>query len=365
VLVLTIDLHAIQKNWLQLVALSRTNVAGVIKANAYSLGAKEVGNALYTVGCREFFLASFEEASAARSYLPADTLIYVLGGLRNIDLAELHERGITPVLCSAYDIEQWLAFKKKVNINAIAALKINTGMTRFGLDENEFSSLCNNIERLKAINPALLISHLSCADDSNQPQNHRQLNRFVKSLGQIKKVLPSIRASLANSSGIFLGKDWHFDLVRPGAALYGINPTPLEINPMNPVLRLTLPILQIRTLSNVEFIGYGATANLSAGARVAVVAGGYADGAHRSLGGQPEGMLLGCKVKAIGRISMDSMMFDISNVNESEDKLMNASIDVVGDHFPLDVLMAKNHSLGYEVLTSLGSRYQRHYLPGV
>lgn len=362
---LTIDLHAIQKNWLQLVALSRTNVAGVIKANAYGLGAKEVGKALYAVGCREFFLASFDEASAARLYLPTDALIYVLGGLRNIDLVELHVRGIIPILCSGYDVEQWLAFKKTAKVNAIAGLKINTGMTRFGLDDSEFSLLCNNVEQLKAINPVLLLSHLSCADDSAHPQNHRQFNRFVKSVERIKEVFPSIRASLANSSGIFLGKEWHFNLVRPGAALYGINPTPLKSNPMNPVLGLTLPILQIRTLSDIEFIGYGATANLSAGARVAVVAGGYADGVHRSLGAQPEGMLLGHRVKAIGRISMDSMMFDISNLCESEDELMKASIEVIGDHFPLDVLMLKNHSLGYEVLTSLGSRYQRNYLPGI
>lgn len=362
---LTIDLNAIQKNWSKLDALTSASIAGVIKANAYGLGAEKTGKALYAAGCREFFLASFDEAVAARSYLPAGALIYVLGGLRNIDLAQLHKLNLIPVLYSNYDIDKWLIFKKTTKATLVAALKINTGMTRFGLDERDFFALCDNPDRLQAINPALLISHLSCADDQNHSQNRSQLERFTKALEKIKKIHPSIRASLANSSGIFLGKEWHFDLVRPGAALYGINPTRLTQNPMYPVLTLALPVLQIRTLDTVESIGYGATVNLSAGARVAVVAGGYADGVHRSLGFQPEGVLLGYRVKAVGRISMDSMMFDITNVPVSEDDLMQASVNVIGDHFSLDALMAKNHFLGYEVLTSLGSRYSRNYLPGI
>jgi alanine racemase len=363
--VLTIDLNAIQKNWLKLDALTSAAIAGVIKANAYGLGAEEVGKALYAAGCREFFLATFDEAVAARSYLPAGVLIYVLGGLRNIDLTQLHERNLIPVLYSNYDIDKWLIFKKATAANLVAALKINTGMTRFGLDERDFFSLCDKPDRLQAINPALLISHLSCADETDHSQNRNQLQRFAKALEKIRIILPSIRASLANSSGIFLGKEWHFDLVRPGAALYGINPTRLEHNPMCPVLKLALPVVQVRTLDIIESIGYGATANLSAGARIAVVAGGYADGVHRSLGFQPEGLLLGYRVKAVGRISMDSMIFDITNVPVSEDDLMRASVEVIGDLFSLDTLMAKTHSLGYEVLTSLGSRYPRSYLPGI
>ncbi len=361
---LTIDLNAIQQNWLKLSTASLANVAGVIKANAYSLGAKEIGRALYAAGCREFFLASLDEAIEARSYLPKEAVIYVLGGLRDVDISMLCAHDLIPVLCSAYDVERWLKFKGRQQLNAAAALKINTGMTRFGLDETGFFELCSDYARLNTINPKLFMSHLACADDSGHQQNIEQFNKFIKAFGQIKKAVPAIRGSLANSSGFFLGRDWHFDLVRPGAALYGINPTPSMVNPMSPVVRLTLPILQIRTLSSSEAIGYGATANLSVGAKVAVVAGGYADGVNRTLGDQPEGILFGHKVKAIGRISMDSMMFDISHVPGSESDLMQESVEVIGDILTIDDLMIANKSLGYEVLTSIGSRYERKYLPG-
>lgn len=364
VYVLTVDLNAIQQNWLTLSASSLASVAGVIKADAYGLGARQVGCALYAVGCRTFFLASVEEAVTARDFLPADAAIYVLGGLRNVDISELFARNLIPMLCSVYDVEQWLKFKSSAQVNAVAGLKINTGMTRFGLDERDFSLLCTDEFRLKAINPELLISHLACADEVNHLQNNIQLNRFLKSLEQIKRVLSPVRASLANSSGIFLGKEWHFDLLRPGAALYGINPTPLDKNPMLPVVRLALPILQVRSLSASEFIGYGATASLPTGARVAVVAGGYADGVHRTLGAHPEGILLGQRVKVIGRISMDSMIFDISHIAASDEELMQASVEVIGDDCSIDRLMKTHKTLGYEVLTSLGSRYKRHYLPG-
>lgn len=361
---LTIDLNAIQQNWLKLASSTRANVAGVVKANAYSLGAKEVANSLFAAGCREFFLASIDEAVAARSFLPAESKLYVLGGIRLVDTAELYEKRITPVLCSGYDIEQWLSFKKKSGSNATAALKINTGMTRFGLDENEFSSVLESPDTLSHINLELLISHLSSADDKTSSQNSKQLDSFARAYSRIKKISPSVRGSLANSAGIFLGEDWHFDLVRPGAALYGVNPVSNEKNPMAPVFRLELPILQVRSLSSTEHIGYSATAQLFPGARVAVLAGGYADGIHRTLGSKLECVLLNHRVKVLGRISMDSMMVDISDLPHSNDEIMNASVEVIGLENPLEDLMKNNQTLGYEVLTSLGARYKRKYLPG-
>lgn len=362
---LTIDLSAIQNNWLRLASMTRASVAGVIKANAYGLGAKEVGMALYTAGCREFFLATFDEAVVARSFLPPDAVIYMLGGLRGVDLEGLHNQQIIPVLCSGFDIEQWLKLKK-INPSVFQpTLKINTGMNRFGIDGIELSSLCANIEQITALNPALIVSHLACADDEHHSKNAEQLNKFLISVVQIREKLPRIRASLANSSGIFLGKSWHFDLVRPGAALYGLNPMPLQQNPMSQVLKLALPIRQIRTLSVSESVGYGATANLPVGARLAVVSGGYADGLHRTLGAQPTGILYGHRVNVVGRISMDSMIFDISSVLASEEELMNSTIEVIGEQLPLDgVMQANRQSLGYEVLTSLGDRFKRSYVGG-
>lgn len=361
---LTIDLNAIQQNWLKLASLTKANVAGVVKANAYGLGAREVANSLFAVGCRQFFLATFDEAVAARAYLPPESKLYILGGISQIDIREMCAQRITPVLCSGYDIEHWIAFKKESGSEASAVIKINTGMTRFGLDEKEFSLLCDSSDNLRTINPELVMSHLSSADDKVSSQNPKQLEHFSKFYSKIQSLVPSIRASLANSSGIFLGDAWHFDLVRPGAALYGVNPTPMEKNPMVPVFRLELPVLQVRALSRTEQIGYSATAQLSSGARIAVLAGGYADGIHRTMGTQKEGVLLGHRVNVLGRISMDSLIIDISHLPHSDDEIMRASVEIIGPANPLDELMKNNQTLGYEVLTSLGSRYKRKYLPG-
>lgn len=360
---LTINLPAIQSNWLKLRSIANgAAIAGVIKANAYGLGAKDIGKALYNVGCREFFLASIDEALVARSYLPEDTVVYVLGGIGINNERLLIESKITPVLCSVAAITTWSNTNSRLGIATPSAIKVNTGMTRFGLDLKEFERLCESPELVRAVNPLLVMSHLACADEPEHPLNYLQHDRFNACTILIKKLLPSLRFSLANSSGIFLGDDWHFDLCRPGAALYGINPTPNQPNPMSPVVRLSLPITQVRKLDAVATIGYGCAASLPDGARVAVVAGGYADGLHRTLGAQPEGYLNGHLIRAVGRISMDSTIFDISSINLPEEQLLGTKIEVINDLLSLDYLSQKNKSLGYEVLTSLGGRYPREYV---
>lgn len=363
---LTIDLTAIQSNWLNLQARGEgAGVAGVIKANAYGLDASKVGNALYAVGCREFFFASVDEALAARAFLSSDVIIYVLGGIHPGDERLLIESNLTPVLCSLSAIDSWAKANIVLGSNASSAIKINTGMTRFGLDIREFESLCGNVNLLRATNPVLLMSHLACADEHNHPLNLLQLHSFSNCIKLIRPLLPNLRFSLANSSGIFLGAEWHFDLLRPGAALYGINPVPNNSNPMLPVLRLSLPIVQVRRLDASAAVGYGSSVTLPAGALIAVVAGGYADGLHRTLGLQPEGCLNGKLMRAVGRMSMDSTMFDISSLDLPSDKLVGQQIDVIDAHLSLEYLSRKNASLGYEILTSLGAgRYRREYLTG-
>ncbi|HEY0894150.1 MAG TPA: alanine racemase [Cellvibrio sp.] len=363
--VLTIDLAAIQSNWLKLQTIAAgANVAGVIKANAYGLGADQVGNALYAVGCREFFFASINEALAARTFLPSDAIAYVLGGIAVGDERLLIESNLTPVLCSLSAIKTWAKANAVLGSNASSAIKINTGMTRFGLDAHEFESLCSDNNLLRAIAPVLLMSHLACADECDHPLNLHQQNLFSDCVQLMRSLLPNLRFSLANSSGIFLGDKWHFDLLRPGAALYGINPIPNTPNPMLPVVRLSLPIVQVRTLEAEAAIGYGSSVTLPEGARVAVVAGGYADGLHRTVGLQPEGYLNGQLVRAVGRMSMDSTMFDISALGLSGDQLLGQQIEVINPALSLEYLSKKNTSLGYEILTSLGTRYQREYLTG-
>ncbi len=362
---LTIDLTAIQANWLKLQTIGiGANVAGVIKANAYGLGADKVGNALHRVGCREFFFASIDEALAARSFLPPSSIIDVLGGVRPGDERTLIESNLIPVLCSFPAIKGWAKVNTALGFNAPSAIKINTGMTRFGLDLSEFEGLCGNVDLLRAINPVLLMSHLACADEPAHPLNTLQRDKFSNCAKLFQSFLPNLRFSLANSSGIFLGGKWHFNLLRPGAALYGINPAPYNPNPMLPVVGLSLSVVQVRTLDASAPIGYGSSATLPEGARIAVVTGGYADGLHRTLGLQPEGFLYGQPVNAVGRMSMDSTMFDISSITLPAEQLLGAQVEVINEGLSLEYLSKKNKLLGYEILTSLGARYQRKYLTG-
>lgn len=361
---LTIDLSAIQANWLHISSLSRGSAAGVIKANAYGLGAATIGPALYSVGCREFFVATLDEALAAREFLPADSFIYVLGGPRFGEEQEFINANLIPVLCSLAQIKGWAKQNQLQSYPYPSAVKINTGMTRFGLDICELKSLCDDTDLIRAINPVLFMSHLACADDYSHRLNSSQEKMFADCASYVKSILPDIRLSLANSSGVFLGNRWHYDLVRPGAALYGINPQPAHSNPMKSVVSLTLPIIQVRTLECDASLGYAAEACLPKGRRVAVVAGGYADGLHRTLGKQPEGDFCGQRVKAIGRISMDVTIFDVTELQLPNEQLLGKSIEVINEHFTLEYLSCKNQLLGYEVLTSLGARLKRRYLSG-
>lgn len=360
---LTIDISAVKANWLKLQSIGAgVAVAGVIKANAYGLGAEKVGRALYDVGCREFFLASIDEALSARAFLPSDVTIYLLGGIGFGNESLLINSKITPVLCTFTALSNWAKINTALGTLSPSAIKINTGMNRFGLDLKEFEDLCSNADLLRAANPCLIMSHLACAEQPHHPLNTQQRDAFSGCVNSVKSIIPGLRFSLANSSGIFLGNKWYFDLLRPGAALYGINPTHGAPNPMSSVVRLSLPITQVRKLDTAGTVGYGGTVTLPAGARIAVVAGGYADGIHRTLGLQPEAYINGIMVNAAGRISMDSAVFDVSAIDLPDDQLIGTKAEVINESLSLDYLSKKNGLLGYEVLTSLGNRYQRCYV---
>jgi alanine racemase len=367
--VLTVDLVAVQENWRQvnLKLSGTTTAAAVIKANAYGLGASQVGPALYSIGCREFFVATLEEGLAAREYLPLDAVIYVLGGARPGIEEIFIQHSLRPVLFTLSDINRWQQVSAQQKTPACCAIKIDTGMTRLGLDEEEFLSLCQTPNSFDHLAVVLVMSHLACADEPEHPLNLEQLTRFQRLVIEAKKVLPSARFSLANSSGIFLGTEWHFDLVRPGAALYGINPQPSKISPLVPVVKLELPILQLRTIERSVSVGYGATAQLASPARVLVVAGGYADGLHRTIGRNGVGELEGQLLPVIGRISMDTTMFDASALLDTSSlgsglSVEGAMLTVLNARLTVDYLMRHAQALGYEVLTSLGARYSRRYL---
>lgn len=360
--ILTVNLSAILANWRCVTSqLSKgSSAAAVIKANAYGLGAAQVGPVLYRAGCREFFVATLDEAVAARKYLKADAVIYVLGGLRVGTESLFLQHKISPVLHSTQDIRRWLAHVADIESPPECAVKINTGMTRLGLDVQEWTALVTARSELQQLSPALVMSHLACADEPGHALNREQLQQFQAVVATSRSLLPQARYSLANSSGIYLGKEWHFDLVRPGAALYGINPRPQEPSPLKPVVHLALPILQVRQLTGPVSIGYGATVNASAPTRLAVAAGGYADGLHRTIGGAGFGVIGRHQVPVIGRISMDATIFDVSAAGIAADEAK--VIEVLNDELTVDSWAARTGALGYEVLTSLGYRYQRRYV---
>lgn len=363
--ILTIDLSAIQSNWLTINSRldpRKTSASAVIKANAYGLGADHVGPALYQVGCREFFLATLEEALASRRHLPSDAILYVLGGARAGAEELFLQHRLIPVLSSLKDVHRWQKVCELGGIKGACAIKVNTGMTRLGLEVDEFLQLCQTSLSFAPMEPVLIMSHLSCADELNHPANKQQLNEFLRIVEVGKSILPDVRFSLANSSGIFLGHQWHFDLVRPGAALYGINPQTSQLSPVKPVVSLDLPVLQVRKMRQPGKVGYGAGVIMGASSILAVVAGGYADGLHRTIGNGGVGMLAGCAVPVVGRISMDTTVFDISAVNEHTLDDDTLSIQVLNKQLTLDVVMSRTGALGYEILTSLGPRYQRRYL---
>lgn len=363
--ILTIDLTAIQKNWERVsrqLDKKRTSTAAVIKADAYGLGAQKVGRALYDVGCREFFLATQEEAIAARAYLPADSILYVLGGVRPGAERIFIDNRLIPVLFSLMDLRRWQSACECTGVRGDCAIKINTGMTRLGLDLPELSIWLSFLSSFANTRPLLIMSHMACADEPEHPLNEKQLASFEEVVNLCRPQLPNTRFSFANSSGIFLGERWHFDLVRPGASLYGINPQQSKPSPVLPVIRLDLPVIQIRRIIQSATVGYGATTDVAPPSILAVVAGGYADGLHRTIGLHGQGSIEGYPVSITGRISMDTSIFDVSSVPEEllqEESLM---VQVLGKELSLDVMMGRAGVLGYEILTSLGARYERRYI---
>jgi alanine racemase len=235
-------------------------------------------------------------------------------------------------------------------------LHVDTGMARLGLSPREFANLADDFDGTRAIRWRVLLSHLACAEAPGHPLNREQYARFL----EVRRRLPQMAASLAASSGIFLGPDYHFDLVRPGAALYGVNPRPGRPNPMRQIVRLEARILQIRDVDAGDTVGYGAGHVMAAAGRLATVAAGYADGWLRSLSHRGSGRIGGVRVPLVGRVSMDLAVFDVSAVDPLVAR-PDAFIELLGDDYGVDDAAADAGTIGYEILTALGHRYHRSY----
>lgn len=359
--VLFVDLGALRANWARLnQASGRAECAGVIKADAYGLGLAPVAKALTEEGCKVFFVATVDEGRAARAIQPGAT-IYVLDGL--LPGAEAHYAGfdLRPVLASLAEVRDWAAFSRSRGRKLPAGLHIDTGLNRLGMPEDEIARLVAEPELFAAFDLTLVMSHLACADEPDSPMNARQRERFEL----LRAKLPAAPASLANSGGIFLGPPFHFDLVRPGIALYGGRAHEGRPNPMQTVVRLSARILQVREVGPGATIGYGATFRVQRPSRIAVIGCGYADGFLRALSVKtgeagPVGYIGEHPVPIVGRVSMDFITVDATDV-PPEAVRRGAWVEVMGGRVTLDDLTDRAGTIGYELLSRLGQRVYRVY----
>src|SRR2546430_1068056 len=361
--ILTVDLDAVVANWRK---LEKTAVpaecAGVIKADAYGCGAVPVARALARAGCTTFFVATLDEARVARAALPS-AAIYVLSGFFQNSGEAFAKVDARPVIGDLNELAEWDVFCRRSGWTGGAAIHIDTGMNRLGLTVGEAQGI---IPRINAGDHGitLVMSHLACAESLHHPLNARQLATFR----EIAHLFSGVPASLSNSSGVYLGAPFQFDMVRPGAALYGINPTPEADNPMQPVVDLKARIVQIRNVERGESVGYGGTWTARRPTRLAIVSAGYAGGYFRA-GGSNDGtrgaevIVAGKRCPVAGRVSMDLIAIDITDLEKNAVRRGHMAT-LIGDGITVDELAHHFGTIGYEVLTSLGPRYARVYKGG-
>ena len=358
--ILTIDLAAIEANWKK---LSSTTVpvecAAVVKADAYGCGLGPVTRKLAKAGCRTFFVADVAEGRCVRAIAP-DAAIYVLNGLMPGSAQAFADDNLRPIINSPTELAEWDAFVATKGWRGGAALHVDTGMNRLGITVDEAVAIAPRIQS-ESHGFALLMSHLACAETPDHPMNDRQIRMFR----EIRIMYRGVSSSLANSSGIFLGGTLYCDLVRPGIALYGANPTPGKQNPMRPVVELKGRIIQVRSVNKGETVGYGASFTTARQSRIAIVAVGYGDGFLRSAGGskgKPAGEVIvaGKRCPIVGRVSMDLFAVDVSDLGDGKARRGDFAT-LIGEGISVDDLAAAMGTISYEVLTNLGRRYHRVY----
>ncbi len=354
---LTLDLSALHANYLMLQKQAgEARVSAVVKADAYGIGADVVAPMLYEAGCRDFFVAHACEAFSLRPLLPADAALYVLNGLMPGAEAACADQNIIPVLNSTDQITHWLELASARNEHLPAVLQFDTGMSRLGLSPAEYAAL--DCDQIKAgLDVRFLMSHLACADEPLNPANQGQL----AVMREISAQFPHAAVSFANSGGLFLTPDFRYRLARPGIALYGGAPNDVRPNPMLPVVSLHVAVIQTRTVPAGTEIGYGGTYVAAHEMRLATIAAGYADGLPRSLSPRGAAWFGDVRLPIVGRVSMDSIILDISVLPEGALGLGHF-VELIGPHQSLDAIAADAGTISYEILTSLGRRFHRDYV---
>ncbi|TGE02380.1 alanine racemase [Methylobacterium nonmethylotrophicum] len=351
---LTIDLASLRANWRHLAEVADCpETAAVIKADAYGCGIAKAAPALWREGCRTFFVAHLSEALTAREAVP-DAAIYVLNGFPPGSAPAYRSADLRPVLGSSDEIAEWAAANRNEGVIRPAAFHVDTGMNRLGLSVPEALSLAGDPVVAEA-GIDLLMSHLVNAEVEGDPLTGRQVADFAK----LRAAYPNLRASLANSSGDFLPA-CRTDLARPGYALYGGNPRPGHDNPMRPVVRLDAGILQVRAVEAGATAGYNARWTAPGPRRLATLSLGYADGFPRSSTGRGEALVGGVRCPFVGTVSMDLIILDVTAVPEHA-LYRGAPATLIGDRLDLDTVGRNAGTIGYEILTGLGRRYERVY----
>lgn len=323
-------------------------VAGVVKADAYGLGAVQVATTLHAAGCRHFFVAHLSEAVAIRGLVPG-AMVAVLNGMPRGSEDGFVVHDIVPVLGTLGEIARWGGLARRLGRALPALLHVDTGMNRLGLDGGQLAALAG---KLDGIDLRYVMTHLVASEVAGDPMNAAQRDRFAAACA----MWPGVPRSFANSSGMFLGNEWASDLARPGAALYGINPTPGRANPMRPVVRLMARVLALRDVPAGASVGYNSTWIAGRASRIATVGVGYADGWHRGHSGRGHAVFDGAPVPLVGRVSMDLTTFDATDrpgLREGD------WLELIGPSRPVDDVAEAAGTNGYEVMTSLGRRYHR------
>lgn len=348
---LTIDLNALKQNYFnacQYLASGSINCAAVVKANAYGLGAKEVVEALLSTSCRDFYFTYTSEIPDLAQGLN----IYILAPQTESEMGASMKCGYVSVLSSLAEIEQFKAVSSNLGLNAPCVINIDTGMNRLGLSAGEITP-----DIICGLNIKYFMSHLACADEKNHSMNQHQLNQ----IDGLKKLYPNIKFSLSNSSGLLLGPNYHFDQIRIGAMLYGINPQPDAKSVALPVATIMAKVVGKKTSVQATSVSYGATVSCSSGTKILTLAIGYADGYPKALSNKGYCYALGKKLRVLGRVTMDFIMVDATPLADQQIEMLEY-VEVMGANVTIDQLAHEAGTIGYEMLTMLQDRFNRIYL---
>ena len=340
---LSVDLDALATNWRALDAMTDVETCAVVKADGYGLGADKVARTLARAGVRRFFVAVAEEGAALRAALGPNVEICVFAGHMRGDTDMIGDMVLTPLCNTVGQLTRHL----EALPDHPFGIQLDTGMNRLGLEIGDWASVA---EIALAQNCRMVISHLACADEPDHPMNRQQLDQFRHMTDGI-----TVPRSLAATGGILLGPEYHFDLTRPGVGLYGGMP----FADAQPVAYLDLPVIQIREVAEGESVGYGNAWVARRPSRIATVSGGYADGLHRALGAGARLWHGGHAVPVVGRVSMDLITVDVTDLPD-----LPGALSILGADQTVDALADCAGTIGYEILTSLGARYARRYAGG-